>query len=90
MNEPYVTIEDVAKHFSVSISTVRGWIRQKYIPEDTYISINNVLRFRISDVTSALVKVKSEDSKIDTSMDTVLVKKESEQPDFFEALDENI
>ena len=49
-----------------------------------------MLRFRISDVTSALVKVKSEDSKIDTSMDTVLVKKESEQPDFFEALDENI
>ena len=88
MNEPYVTIEDVAKHFSVSISTVRGWIRQKYIPEDTYISINNVLRFRISDVT--LVKVKSEASKIDTSMNTVLVKKESEQPDFFETLDENI
>ena len=36
MNEPFVPIEDVAKHFSVSVSTVRAWVRQKHIPEDTF------------------------------------------------------
>ena len=78
MNEPYVTIEDAAKHFSVSISTLRNWMRHGYIPEESYIRIENVLRFKISGVAAALVTVKSEESKIDTSMDTVLVKKESE------------
>ena len=39
MNEPFVPIEDVAKHFSVSISTVRAWVRQKHIPEDAYFKI---------------------------------------------------
>lgn len=90
MNEPYVTIEDAAKHFSVSISTLRNWMRHGYIPEESYIRIENVLRFKISGVAAALVTVKSEESKIDTSMDTVLVKKESEQSDLFEDLDENI
>lgn len=30
--ELFVPIEDVAKHFSVSISTVRTWIRSDLIP----------------------------------------------------------
>jgi transposase len=28
--EPYVPIESVAKHFSVSISTIRAWVRQSH------------------------------------------------------------
>ena len=38
-SEPFVPIEDLAKHFNVSISTVRAWIRQEHIPKDTYIKI---------------------------------------------------
>ena len=37
MTGKYVPIEDVAKHFSVSISTIRAWVRQQDIPQDTYI-----------------------------------------------------
>lgn len=55
MNDPaYVTIEDVSKHFSVSISTIRGWIRRKHIPPSTYIKVGNTYRFSIPAVVSAL------------------------------------
>lgn len=33
MEPKYVPIEDVAKHFSVSISTIRAWVRQRQIPK---------------------------------------------------------
>jgi|TARA_R100001460_G_scaffold83299_2_gene124182 excisionase family DNA binding protein len=62
MNEPFVSIDDIAKHFSVSVSTVRAWIRQKHIPEDTYVKIGKTYRFRVGDVTSALTKVSSKRS----------------------------
>ena len=55
MNDPaYVPIEDVSKHFSVSISTIRGWIRRKHIPPSTYIKVGNTYRFSIPAVVSAL------------------------------------
>ena len=62
MNEPFVPIEDVAKHFSVSISTVRAWVRQKHIQEDAYFKIGKTYRFRVGDVADALTKVTSEDT----------------------------
>lgn len=64
MNESFVPIEDVAKHFSVSISTVRAWVRQKHIPEDTYIKIGSTYRFRVSDVSHALTNKKKESEPI--------------------------
>ena len=60
MNEPFVPIEDVAKHFSVSISTVRAWVRQEHIPKDTYVKIGNTYRFRVGDVANALTSAKKE------------------------------
>ena len=53
MNGPFVPIEDVSNHFSVSISTIRGWVRA-HIPKNTYIKVGNTYRFSISDVSSAL------------------------------------
>ena len=52
----YVPIEDVAKHFSVSISTIRAWVRQQDIPQDTYIKVGSTYRFNIEDVANALTK----------------------------------
>jgi excisionase family DNA binding protein len=72
MSESFVPIEDIAKHFSVSISTVRAWVRQKHIPEDTYIKIGSTYRFRISDVESALTSSKKHTGDDDTEL-TVLV-----------------
>ena len=55
-NPKYVPIEDVAKYFSVSISTIRAWVRQNQIPKDTYIKIGNTYRFCVDDVANALTK----------------------------------
>jgi excisionase family DNA binding protein len=51
VEEKYVTIEDVAKHYSVSISTVRAWMRNDIIPT---LKIANVYRFKLSAVDAAL------------------------------------
>ena len=62
MNEPFVPIEDVAKHFSVSISTVRAWLRQEHIPKSTYVKIGNTYRFRVGDVADALTTAEKNNS----------------------------
>jgi hypothetical protein len=54
MTEPFVPIEDLAKHFTVSISTVRAWVRQGLIPKETYIKVGNTYRFNVSKVVEAL------------------------------------
>ena len=71
MNEPYVPIEDAGKHFSVSISTVRAWVRQKHIPEDTYVKIGNTYRFRVGEVATALTKVSSKRSEETVNEDSL-------------------
>ena len=60
MTGKYVPIEDVAKHFSVSISTIRAWVRQKDIPQDTYIKIGSTYRFCVEDVADALTKTEKQ------------------------------
>jgi len=54
MTKKYVNISDVAEHFSVSISTVRHWVREGYIPEHTYVKIENTQRFKLDEVDKAL------------------------------------
>lgn len=54
MDEAFVPIEDVAKHFAVSISTVRAWIRQDLIPS---LKLGGVYRFKISEVEEAMRKL---------------------------------
>ena len=60
MEPKYVPIEDVAKHFSVSVSTIRAWVRQDQIPQDTYIRVCNTYRFCIPDISEALTTKKTE------------------------------
>jgi excisionase family DNA binding protein len=59
MNTPYVPIEELAKHLSVSVSTIRGWVRNKHIPENTYIRVINTYRFSVNDVVDALSATKN-------------------------------
>lgn len=71
-NERFVPIEELAKHFTVSVSTIRSWVRQGHIPADTYIKVGNTYRFSVSSVASALTSVDSEpqnESVIDESID---------------------
>ena len=55
MSEVFVPIEKVAKHFSVSLSTIRAWVRQDKIPPNTYVKVGTTYRFNIADVENALV-----------------------------------
>jgi excisionase family DNA binding protein len=54
VEEAFVPIEDLAKHFAVSVSTVRTWIRQNLIPS---LKIGGVYRFKISEVEVAFKKL---------------------------------
>lgn len=60
MNGPFVPIEDLSKHFSVSVSTIRGWVRKGHIPKNTYIKVGNTYRFSIADVSEALTQQSSD------------------------------
>ena len=60
MNQEYVAIESVAEKFSVSISTVRSWIRKGFIPRDSYIKAGNTYRFKLDEIESSLRKDSSE------------------------------
>jgi hypothetical protein len=58
--EPYVPIEVLAKHFTVSVTTVRAWVRQGLVPTHTYIKIGNTYRFSLSKVVAALTAAPAE------------------------------
>lgn len=51
----FVSIEDVAKHFTVSVSTARAWVRQGAIPKNTYVKIGKTYRFKLDAVVAALL-----------------------------------
>ena len=51
---PLVSIETLARHFTVSVSTARSWLRQGYIPADTYIKVGNTYRFNLAEIVKAL------------------------------------
>jgi PTS system nitrogen regulatory IIA component len=68
MDEPYVPIEELAKHFSVSVSTVRGWIRENTIPT---LKIGGVYRFRKSEV-EAVFKQRLQPTEVEGGVPTQL------------------
>lgn len=55
---PYLGIEPLANYFSVSVSTVRLWVREGTIPEKSYIKIANTYRFHVKAVENALIRHK--------------------------------
>jgi len=59
--EPLVPIEDVAKHFAVSVSTIRAWLRQGLIPQDSYIKVGSTYRFSIPKMVEGLVAQQKDD-----------------------------
>ena len=58
---PFVPIEALAQYFSVSVSTVRAWVRQGHIPENTYIKLGNTYRFDREKVAAALLTMRKDD-----------------------------
>jgi excisionase family DNA binding protein len=56
----YVSIEDVAKYYSVSVSTVRTWIRTGKLTTTDFLKLGNTYRFKIADVDAALRRVSAD------------------------------
>ncbi len=52
--QQYVGIDEVAKYYSVSVSTVRGWVKKKIIPPECILKISKTYRFRLADLDVAL------------------------------------
>lgn len=52
--DKYVTIDQVAQHFLVSISTIRAWVRTGVIPKTHYLKVGNTFRFRLPEVDAAV------------------------------------
>ena len=48
---PFVPIEQVAKHFTVSLSTIRAWVRQGKIPPNTYIEFESAVLTSVPSTT---------------------------------------
>jgi|TARA_R110002153_G_scaffold52701_6_gene147551 hypothetical protein len=63
--EPFVPIETLAKHFSVSVPTIRSWYRTNRIPPEAYIKVGNTYRFRVSAVEDVLLNSIPKDEPID-------------------------
>jgi excisionase family DNA binding protein len=54
VDQKLCTIDAVADYFSVSVSTVRNWLRQGKLPESTYIKIGQTYRFNLQRVAEAM------------------------------------
>lgn len=52
----YVTLEELAEHVGVKVSTVRQWVKRGFVPRSTYIKAGNTYRFCVEDVVIALRK----------------------------------
>ena len=79
MTAKYITIDEVAAHFSVSTSTIRIWIRKGYIPAYTYIKPGNTYRFNLPAVEAALLKG-DKDDEVEQSPEAEFNKPEERVP----------
>lgn len=52
------TIQQLADHFAISLSTARKWVYGGRIPDHTYVKIGQTYRFDIEKVDAALLAAK--------------------------------
>lgn len=69
---PFVTIESLAQYFCVSVSTIRAWVRQGHIPENTYIKLGNTYRFNRAAVEQALMGMNKDEESSTQQADVVV------------------
>ena len=66
MTKHYVPVEDLAERFSVSVPTIRLWVKKGAIPSDTYIRVGTTYRFCMDSVEAALLTEKNVATKDST------------------------
>jgi len=62
MTAKYMNIAAIADYFAVSVSTVRGWVKQGLIPRDAYLKIGSTYRFDVV-MIEGLFRTKSEEDE---------------------------
>jgi hypothetical protein len=50
----YINIEELAEHLSVSVSTIRTWLKSGFFSQDAFFSVNTVQRFKLEVVLKEL------------------------------------
>lgn len=50
MESKYVSSTELAKHFAVSVPTVRQWMRRNKIPPTLYIKVGTAYRFMLTEI----------------------------------------
>lgn len=78
--DKFVPIEDLSRHFAVSVSTIRSWYRQGFIPKDTYFKVGKTYRFNLPKVVEALSKIPNDEVKEPTP----IVGSEEKEPEQLE------
>lgn len=54
-NEPaYVTIDKLALHFGLAVTTLQKWVKTGIIPRDTYVKAGQTYRFNVGAVERVL------------------------------------
>ena len=53
-DDGYQPVDELAKHLSVKVPTIREWVNKGYIPASTYVKVGKTYRFNIPEVVAAL------------------------------------
>ena len=67
MTIKYITIDDLAKALSVSVSTIRLWLKKDIIPKSSFIKVGSIYRFNSDDVVKNLKKLNLNDNEKEVS-----------------------
>ena len=60
MSNKFVPVGEVADRLSVSIHTVRQWLRKGIIPSDLYMKIGNTYRYDLQGIEKAFLSTNKE------------------------------
>ena len=74
MSSPYVSIDQLAEYFGVSVSSIRVWVRKNKIDPTTYIRVGTTYRFHLKAVEDSLLHankhVEMTDAQLSESIDS--------------------
>ena len=70
MEARYYTIEQVAVHYQVSISTVRVWIRQKLVPA---LKVGSMYRLKITELDAAFKELAEKNPPVEEQQITAVI-----------------
>jgi excisionase family DNA binding protein len=70
MEARYLTIEQVAVHYQVSVSTVRVWIRQKLVPA---LKVGGMYRLKIAELDAAFKELAANAAPVEEQQITAVI-----------------